>query len=127
MRRSIIIVLGICLCVYIFVVVKCNWNTKIAPVSEDIAITSTGFFDLSGIKEQINKLVNEEATRELTVANCKPDKRITTLMREIDSIGQKLMSQENQTDDIMGVSEKCLAILSALRERRIYCEFSIFF
>jgi hypothetical protein len=77
-------------------------------------------FDLSALKEQVNNLVKTEASRELTVSNCKPDKRITSLMGEIDSIGQKLMSQENQSDDVMELSEKCLAILSALRERRVY-------
>lgn len=77
-------------------------------------------FDLSSLKEQVNELVKNEAARELTVANCKPDKRITILMTEIDTIGQKLMSQEDQTDDTMELSEKCLAVLAALRERRIY-------
>lgn len=98
MRSSKIIVLGMFFCIFI----------------------SASDFDLSAVKGQVTKLVNDEANRVLTVANCKPDKRITTLMREIDSIGQKLMSQENHTDDIMELSEKCLAILSALRERRVY-------
>lgn len=77
-------------------------------------------FNLVSIKEEVNNLVKEEASRELTVSNCKPDKRITQLMGKIDAIGQKLMSQEMQTNDIMELSEKCLAILSVLRERRVY-------
>ena len=81
---------------------------------------STRHLTVSNIKEQVNILVKEEATRELTVSNCKPDGRITKLMEKIDEIGHRLMSLETQSDDAMGLSEKCLAVLSALRERRIY-------
>ncbi len=77
-------------------------------------------FNLSSLKEQVNKLIKEETANELTISNCKPDKRITILMGKIDSIGQKLMSQEIQSEDIMELSERCLAILAALRERRVY-------
>ena len=98
MKHSFFIVLGVCFC----------------------SLLLGNDFNLLSLKEQVNKLVEEEASRELTVANCKPDKRITELMLTIDGIGQKLMSQEDQTDEIMELSGKCLAILSALRERRIY-------
>ena len=55
----------------------------------------------------------------MSIANAMPNKRITKLMVEIDKIGQQLMKQE-QNDEIIALSERCLAILAVLRERRIF-------
>lgn len=63
--------------------------------------------------------MNKEAEITLSVANAMPNQRITKLMVEIDKIGQQLMKQE-QNDEIIALSEKCLAILAVLRERRIF-------
>lgn len=74
---------------------------------------------LSSLDSQIKQLLNEEATITLSVASCLPQQRITNLMAEIDKIGQQLIKQE-QTDETIALSEKCLAILAVLRERRIF-------
>ena len=76
-------------------------------------------YDLSATGNRINNLLKEEIKNTLSVATCKPDKHISVLMSKIDEIGQELMAQE-QTDAIITMSERCLAILSVLRERRIY-------
>lgn len=76
-------------------------------------------YDLSATEKRINDLLKEEIKNTLSVTTCKPDKHISNLMFKIDKIGQELMSQE-QTDAVISMSEKCLAILSALRERRVY-------
>lgn len=76
-------------------------------------------YDLSATENRINNLLKEEIKTTLSVATCRPDKHISILMSKIDEIGQELMAQE-QTDAIITMSERCLAILSVLRERRIY-------
>ena len=40
-------------------------------------------------------------------------------MKEMDAIGQKLMEQDS-SDEVLSLSEKCLAIMALLRERRVY-------
>ena len=77
-------------------------------------------FSYIELKSDVNRLIEEEAKHEIRAATCVPDKRITKLMEKIDSIGQELMSLENQTDETIELSEHCLAILAALRERRVY-------
>ena len=79
----------------------------------------TGAEDISSAENQVNDLVKKESDIELSVANCKPDKRITRLMGEIDKIAQSLMTAD-PSDAGIALSEKCLAVLSALRERRVY-------
>ena len=76
-------------------------------------------YDLSATEKKINDLLKEEIKNTMSVTTCQPDRHITSLMSKIDEIGQQLMSQE-QTDSVLSLSEKCLAILAALRERRIY-------
>ena len=76
-------------------------------------------FDIESAKKKLHGLVNKESEISLSVANAMPNQRITKLMLEIDKIGQQLMKQE-QNDEIIALSEKCLAILAVLRERRIF-------
>ena len=76
-------------------------------------------FDIESVKKKLHRLVNKESEITLSVANAIPNQRITKLMEEIDKIGQQLMKQE-QNDEIIALSEKCLAILAVLRERRIF-------
>ena len=74
---------------------------------------------LSSVEEQIKRLLSTEASIALSVQSCVPQQRITKLMSEIDKIGQMLMKLE-QTDEVIALSEKCLAILAVLRERRVF-------
>ena len=76
-------------------------------------------FDLESTKKELHRLVKNESEISLSFANATPNQRITKLMMEIDKIGQQLMKQE-QNDEIIALSEKCLAILAVLRERRVY-------
>lgn len=78
----------------------------------------TGTEDVSLTDKKVNELLKKEVDIELAVANCKPDKRITQLMGEIDKIAQTLMGSSD--DEAIELSEKCLVILSVLRERRRY-------
>ena len=76
-------------------------------------------FSVSSASAKIKSLLEAESRITLTVANSAPNKRITDLMTKMDAIGQQLMDQE-PTDEILSLSEKCLAIMSLLRERRVY-------
>ena len=78
------------------------------------AETSVADFDA-----QIKQLLKEETAIALSVHSSSPQQRITNLMAKIDQIGQQLMKRE-QTDETIALSEKCLAILAVLRERRIF-------
>ena len=71
------------------------------------------------LNKQIEQLLSAESTKTLSVYSCSPKQRITNLMGEIDKIGQQLMKLE-QTDEVLALSEKCLAILAVLKERRIF-------
>ena len=74
---------------------------------------------LKSTKKKLNELVKKESDIILSIANVKPNQRITKLMMEIDKIGQQLMKQE-QNDEIIALSGHCLTILAVLRERRIF-------
>ena len=74
---------------------------------------------LSALDAQITQLLRSEADITLSVHSSVPQKRITNLMIEIDKIGHQLMKME-QTDKTIALSEKCLAILAVLRERRVF-------
>lgn len=76
-------------------------------------------FNVSATKAKIQSLLATESKVSLSVANCEPNQRITNLMSEMDKIGQQLMEQD-PTDEILSLSEKCLAIMALLRERRVY-------
>jgi hypothetical protein len=74
---------------------------------------------VSELDKQVKQLLSSEAAITLSVQSCAPMQRITNLMGEIDKIGQQLMKRE-QTEESIALSEKCLAILAALRERRVF-------
>lgn len=74
---------------------------------------------VSELDKQVKQLLSSEAAITLSVQSCVPMQRITNLMGEIDKIGQQLMKQE-QTEESIALSEKCLAILAVLRERRVF-------
>lgn len=76
-------------------------------------------FSISSANSKINSLLEAESKITLSVATSIPNKRITELMKQIDIVGQEIMDQE-PTDEILALSEKCLAIMTVLRERRIY-------
>ena len=78
-----------------------------------------GEFSVSATKAKIQSLLEDEARITLSVANCEPNKRITGLMSKMDAIGQQLMEQD-PTDEVLSLSEKSLAIMALLRERRVY-------
>lgn len=84
-----------------------------------LSISSALAEDVDIAKETLRRIVNAEASLTLSVATARPDKHITEKMVEIDKIGQSLLKQE-QTDDVIAVSESCLSALAVLRERRIY-------
>ena len=73
---------------------------------------------VSSLDDRVTQLLKTEAAITLSVESCLPQRRITDLMVEIDKIGQELMKRE-QTDEIIAQSEKCLAALAVLRERRV--------
>lgn len=70
-------------------------------------------------KSQIIDLVSQESNINLSVSNSKPNRRITNLMMKIDEIAKQIMSLE-ASDKVIELSQKCLSILSTLRERRVY-------
>ena len=74
---------------------------------------------LSELDMRISQLLDAEASVILSVESSLPQQRITKLMTQIDEIGQQLMERE-QTDDTIALSEKCLAVLAVLRERRVF-------
>ena len=74
---------------------------------------------IAALDEQVKQLLNTESAITLSVDSCSPQQRITNLMVKIDKIGQQLMKLE-QTDETLALSEKCLAILAVLRERRVF-------
>lgn len=71
------------------------------------------------LDKQIKQLLSPEAAITLSVHSSSPKQRITNLMGEIDKIGQQLMKRE-QTEETIALSEKCLAVLAVLRERRVF-------
>ena len=75
--------------------------------------------DLSKIDEKINELLKKEVEYTLSVASSQPDRRISGLMEKIDDISQELRSQD-QNEESIDLQLKCLNILAALRERRVY-------
>lgn len=76
-------------------------------------------FSVSSTEAKIRSLLEAESRITLSVANSEPNKRITNLMTKMDAIGQQIMEQDS-SDEILSLSEKCLAIMSLLRERRVY-------
>ena len=76
-------------------------------------------FSISSVKAKIQSLLDDESKIALSVANSEPNKRITELMMKFDAIGQQLMEQD-PSDEILSLSEKSLAIMALLRERRVY-------
>lgn len=76
-------------------------------------------FSVSSTNAKIQSLLEAESRISLSVANSSPNKRITNLMKEMDAIGQQLMAQDS-SDEVLSLSEKCLAIMALLRERRVY-------
>ena len=84
-------------------------------------LLSNGFaLDYEKIENTLNDKIKKEAAIELTINSCKPNKRITKLMSEIDEIAQTV-TQEDPTDEKMiQLNLKCLALMAALRERRTY-------
>lgn len=76
-------------------------------------------FSVSSTKAKIQSLLEAESRISLSVANSSPNKRITNLMTKMDAIGQQLMEQDS-SDEVLSLSEKCLAIMALLRERRVY-------
>lgn len=76
-------------------------------------------FKVSSTRAKIQSLLEAESRISLSVANSSPNKRITNLMTKMDAIGQQLMEQDS-SDEVLSLSEKCLAIMALLRERRVY-------
>ena len=76
-------------------------------------------FNVSSTRAKIQSLLEAESRISLSVANSSPNKRITNLMTKMDAIGQQLIEQDS-SDEVLSLSEKCLAIMALLRERRVY-------
>lgn len=91
----------------------------IIVLSTFCSVNADDSINVKQYQSKIEMLVQNEALISLSVANCTPDKRITKLMEDVDKIAQTLMTLE-PSDENMALSEKCLAIISVLRERRCY-------
>lgn len=76
--------------------------------------------DYEKLDKTINEKIIKEADIELTINSSKPNKRITNLMSEIDEIAQAIMQEDPTDENVIRLSQKCLALISALRERRTY-------
>lgn len=76
--------------------------------------------DYEKLDKTINDKIAKEAAIELNINSCKPNRRITELMAEIDEIAQAVMQEDPTDDRVLQLGQKCLALVSALRERRVY-------
>ena len=95
---------------FVGLILLCS-SFAISAYAEDFSVSST--------KAKIESLLEDESKITLSVANSEPTKRITELMSKMDAIGQQLMEQV-PSDEVLSLSEKSLAIMALLRERRVY-------
>ncbi len=75
--------------------------------------------DLGALDKKLNNVVTNVLANSITIENANPDGFLTKQMLEVDQIGQKVMLME-QSEDVLKIQEKALALLSALRERRLF-------
>ena len=95
---------------FVGIILLCS-SFALSTYAEDFSVSST--------KAKIQSLLEAESKITLSVANCEPTKRITELMSKMDAIGQQLMEQV-PSDEVLSLSEKSLAVMALLRERRVY-------
>ena len=71
------------------------------------------------LSKKLDKIISEVIKNEPTLTTSKPDKFLTKYMIMVDAIGQEVMALPS-SDKSMRISQRALAVISALRERREY-------
>ena len=92
---------------------QANSNNDIEAISIDESEI------IKRLNDEINRVVEMVVKATPTLTNAKPDEFLTKHMLEVDRIGQEAM-QLPQSDESLKLSEKALAVLTALKERRTY-------
>lgn len=84
------------------------------------SLTSNTTNAIEYISLVLSNKVAEITLENLTLASARPDTNVTESIRFVDVLGQELLETEGDSESILVLNENIVAVIDALKERRIY-------
>lgn len=96
------------------------WNPPMDPATEDFPPASLEPVSIESIAAALSNKVAEVVREDLTLASVRPDTNVTAVIRFVDNLGQQLFDIQGEGEQVLELNEAIVAVLDALKQRRIY-------